>query len=366
MDVSSPPVSRTSVPPRRRRGTVRKKAEQFEPGPPARVRRGLATLAGGLAALSAGLLWLDGSPLLIRLLLVGIGVVASYRGARALSKALIGPSFDLSVWLAGAWLVALLVAAVLAPVLPLGEHVDTAATLAVPGMSPPDLFSDHPLGTNAFGLDELARALYGARASLMVAGLAVVLGLVIGGVIGLVAGYLGGATDWVVGVLTTTVLAFPPLILLLTLATVLRPSILSIAVALSVLALPTVVRLSRANTMMYAEREFVTAARSLGASRRTVIFRELLPNVLLPVASYGMVLVAVLIVAEAGLSFLGLGIQPPAPTWGNMIAEAQNGVMERSPHILLVPATFLFLTVLSLNILGEVARRRFAPRESRL
>lgn len=326
---------------------------------------GLGLLGCAVVLVVVGLLGVSGSGF-VSALLVALGLGSAYRGARSVGRALRGPRFNLATWCAGLWLVVLVAAAALAPVLPIGEYKDTTKTLNARGMAVPRLFSAHPLGTNNFGLDELARALYGARASLTVAVLAVVLGIVIGGTIGLVSGYLQGGTDWSIGVLTTTVLAFPPLILLIALSTLLRPSIRNIAIALAVLAIPTVVRLSRANTMAYAERDFVTAARSLGATRRTVIFRELMPNVLLPVASYGLVLVAVLIVAEAALSFLGLGIQPPDPSWGNMIAEGQNGVMERSPHIVLVPAMFLFLTVLSLNLVGEVLRRRYSRSESKL
>jgi peptide/nickel transport system permease protein len=126
------------------------------------------------------------------------------------------------------------------------------------------------------------------------------------------------------------------------------------------------VRLARANTITFARREFVLAARAMGATRLRLLARELLPNVALPVISLAVVMVSVLIVAESSLSFLGLGISPPQPTWGNMIAEGQNGVMEAHPMIVVIPGVCLFLTVFGLNLLGERAQKRWDPRSVKL
>jgi peptide/nickel transport system permease protein len=298
------------------------------------------------------------------LVLGGLGVALS--GLSRVAHGLRGRPTDVVFGLAMTWLVVLVLAAVLAPVLPLGNHADAAGALGEPIYQPPSLLSEHPLGTNNYGLDMLARTVYGARTSLVVATVAVLLGACIGGLVGLTAGFFRGALDSVVGVLANALLAVPPLILLVALGTVLDPGVRNIALALSLLTIPSFVRLTRANTIAFAQREFVLAARALGATRARLMLRELLPNVVLPVLSLAVVLVSMLIVAEASLSFLGLGIQPPAPTWGNMIAEGQAGVMEQRPFIVVVPGVCLFLTVFAFNLLGERAQKRWDPRSAKL
>jgi peptide/nickel transport system permease protein len=182
---------------------------------------------------------------------------------------------------------------------------------------------------------------------------------VLGGTFGLISGYLRGWTDSLVGIVTNVLLAFPPLVLLLALAAVLPRTARNQALTLSILVIPVNVRLARASTLAFSQREFVLAAKAIGAKRRRIMVSELLPNVLVPLLSYAFIVLAVLIVAEASLSFLGLGIPQPAPTWGNMIAEGRNGVFEQYPHLVFVPATALFLTVLSFNLVGERLRLRF-------
>jgi peptide/nickel transport system permease protein len=241
------------------------------------------------------------------------------------------------------------------------------------GNQQPDLFSSHPLGTNNLALDILARSIYGARVSLLTAAFAVTVSLIVGGAIGMLAGYHRGWFDAGVGLITDTVLAFPALVLLLALATVFgKPhevpeAILKSGVSLAIVGLPTMVRLSRANTLTFAQREFVLSARSMGAGSTRIVFRELLPNVLLTLVSFGLVLMAVLIVAEGSLSFLGLGLQPPHPSWGNMIAEGQDSnVLKGQPWVPIVPGVFMFITLLCFNRVGEKARRAWDPRDLKL
>lgn len=264
------------------------------------------------------------------------------------------------------WLGLVLGAAALAPWLPLGNHDDAVAGLSSPIFAAPALGSEHPLGTNNYGLDVLSRAVHGARTSIAVALMAVLIGTVVGGGVGMIAGFVRGTTDRVVGVLANALLAVPPLILLIALGTVLDPSVRSIAFALSLLTIPSMVRLARANTITVAEREYVLAARALGAGRLRLLRRDVLPNVVLPVLSMAVVMISMLVVAEASLSFLGLGIEQPAPTWGNMISEGQDGVMQEHPFIVVVPGVCLFLTVFSFNLLGEKAQQRWDPRSAKL
>lgn len=298
------------------------------------------------------------------LLVIGLGVL--YAGASRLAWAVRGQRVDLLVWLCATWLILICVGAALAPWLPLGEHVDVSASLLEPTYSRPELLSAHPLGTNNFGLDLFARSVYGARTSLTIALLAVAVGTLVGGAIGVIAGYFRSGVDSVVGIFTNALLAVPPLILLIALATFLKPSIRNMALALALLTIPSMIRLARANTIAFAQREFVSAARLIGASRLRIMVRELVPNVLPPVMSMAVVLISVMIVAEASLSFLGLGIQQPEPTWGNMISEGEGGVMEQHPQIVLVPGAFLFLTVFAFNLLGERAQQRWDPRSAKL
>ena len=280
--------------------------------------------------------------------LIGLGLWQIVSGANRLL-----PQTDVVMWVAAGWLALILLSAILAPLLPLGEHEAVSKTLLIPGYLSPDLWSSHPLGTNVFGLDQLARVIYGARISLVTGICAATIGFVVGGLIGLAAGFLGGFTDRSVSVFTDAILAFPGVILLIALASALPRGVGSSIIGLSILAIPTNVRLARANTMALKQRDHVTAARVLGARRSRIMFKEILPSVVIAMLAYIFIVVAVLIVAEASLSFLGLGVQQPTPTWGNMIAEGDAGVFEDHPSIVLVPGIAIFLTVLCLNLLGE-------------
>ena len=327
--------------------------------------RGLIGLVVG-ALLLVLALTLPVSPSL-RLALVIATVIALYLGVDRLLWAARRRRTDLLVFLCAVWVVGLGLAALLAPLLPLGEASDVAKTLVDPTYVPPFTDAKYPLGTNGSGLDMLARVIYGARASMVISLGAVLTGLVVGGVIGIVAGFYRGGIDSVIGVVTNAVLAVPPLILLVVLASVLEPKIRNMTFALALLTIPTMVRLARANTIAFSQRGFVLAAHAIGASRIRIMLRELLPNVLPPMLSLAVVVISVLIVAEASLSFLGLGIPPPEPTWGNMISEAQAGnTMTEHPFVLLVPGTFLFLTVFAFNLLGERAQKRWDPRGGKL
>ena len=290
-----------------------------------------------------------------------------------IAKTIKGEGFDTGLNLCFLWIFAIVFGAIFADLLPLAEHQDTTKTISVPGNARPDLFTEHPLGTNNFSLDLFARSVYGARVSLLTATFAVMLSLIIGGTIGMLAGYFRGWLDVVVGLLTDSVLAFPALILLIAIITVLgRPdqmgeAIVKVGVGLAVVSIPTMTRLSRANTLVFAQREFVLSARSMGARNFRIIFREIMPNVALPLLSYAFIVVAVLIVAEGSLSFLGLGLKPPKPTWGNMIAEGQQAnVLKQYPHIPMVPGVVMFLTVYSFNRVGEWARSKWDPREAKV
>ncbi|MFE6508397.1 ABC transporter permease [Nocardioides sp. NPDC057767] len=331
--------------------------------------RRLAALGAGLVAAGLALLvlgWTAPLPLFAKAALFVAGIVVLPQGLGRVVWAVHGTRPDILFWLCSGWLILLTVGALLAPVLPLGEHIDVVKALDAPIYQPPRLLSEYPLGTNNYGLDMLARSIYGARTSLVIALAAVAIGTVLGGSLGVIAGFLRSGVDSAVGIFTNAMLAVPPLVMLIALATVLEPKTRNIAFALALLTIPSMIRLARANTIAFAQREFVLAARAMGATNLRIMWRELVPNVVLPVFSMMVVMISVLIVAEASLSFLGFGVQAPAPTWGNMIAEAEGGTMEEYPHIVLVPGAFLFLTVFSFNLLGEKAQKRWDPRSAKL
>lgn len=294
-----------------------------------------------------------------------IGATAAIMGVGAIVDRVTQRRNDVLLGFCVVWMVIVILAAILADVLPFAESLDQSKSFTELPRLRPDLFSNHPLGTDKQALDELGGVVYGTRVSLQVGFIAAAIGMLVGGLIGTIAGYFRGATDGVISLLTDALLAFPALILLLAIVSALDPSVTNISLVLATLSIPTYVRLARANTMVYAQREFVLAARSVGATHWRIIVRELAPNVIRPLLAYSMIIVAVLIVAEASLSFLGVGIQPPTPTWGNMISAGQTE-LEDTPHLVFVPGTVMFITVLALNRIGDWARTRWDPRQSKL
>lgn len=332
---------------------------------PGRPRALAGLLPVGIAVIWFALAGLGDQGAQVQAPVVALGVVACWFGIDAALAIAFGRAVETGVWLSAAWVAAVVLAAVFADLLPLGEAEDISKTLTTPTRLRPDLFSSHPLGTDVQGLDILGGVIYGARVSLQVGVLAVAIGTVIGGLIGVAAGYFGGRLDAAVGLATDSMLAFPPLILLLAVVSAVDPGVVVIAASLAVLGIPTYVRLARANTLAFAQREFVMAARAIGARPSRIIMRELVPNVIRPLLSYSFIIIAVLIVAEASLSFLGVGIQRPTPTWGNMISAGQ-GEIQTTPHLVFVPGGVMFLTVFALNRLGDKARQVFDPKESAL
>jgi peptide/nickel transport system permease protein len=263
-------------------------------------------------------------------------------------------------WVAWTWLGAVVLAALLAPVLPLWDPAVPDYANVFGGITP-----QHWLGGDTLGRDTFSRVVYGARASLLVGICAVGLGAVVGGTLGMLAGYFRGRTERVLTWIADVVLAFPGLVLIIAIVAVLGASLTNLIAGLAILSVPTFIRLSRATTLVVAQREFVQAARAYGCRPLRIIAREIAPNVVLPVAAYAFIMVGVFIVVEGSLSFLGLGIPPPTPSWGGMIAAGRAELL-RFPHIALFPAAVMFLTVLSINYIGERTRRQFEVKESNL
>ena len=225
--------------------------------------------------------------------------------------------------------------------------------------------AEHLLGTDNLGRDMLSRLLHGARFSLSVGLLAPMISLLIGGSLGMLAGYFRGRFETLTTGSADVLLAFPPLVFALAVTAYLGQSIQNIVLVLGVLGIPAFTRVARAVTLSLSEREFVVAARALGATHSRILMRELLPNVALPLLAFFLLGVAVNIVAEGALSFLGLGVPPPAPSWGSMIGEGRES-LDIAPRLAFLPAGFLFVTVLSFNLVGDTLRSLTDPRPGAL
>lgn len=263
-------------------------------------------------------------------------------------------------WVSVGWLATITILAITANWLPFEDPTRTGLGVARSGPS-----AHHLLGLDTLGRDMLSRTVHGARVSLVVGFASIAAGLLIGGTIGLLAGYYRGRFEAVAMGTMDVLLAFPALVLGLTLVSFLGPNLRTVTLAIAILSIAPIARVIRAGTLTFAEREFVLAARTLGAKNRRIIAREILPNVVPAALSFALVFVAVAIVAEGALAFLGLSVPAPTPTWGSMINEGRT-VLEDAPHISFVPSGAMFLTVLSLNFVGDSLRARFEIREGKL
>jgi ABC-type dipeptide/oligopeptide/nickel transport system permease subunit len=223
----------------------------------------------------------------------------------------------------------------------------------------PDL--SHPFGTDAFGRDVLCRVLHGARFSLQVGVISRLLALVLGTCLGLIAGYFGGKVDQTVMRLADITLAYPGLLLLIAVMAAVGPSKTALFVALGIVGWAGVARLVRAQVLSLKEREFVLAIRSLGATDAAVMARHLLPNVLTPILVIFSMGLGASIMAESSLSFLGLGAQPPQPSWGSMISSGLD-YLRVAPWLSLAPGLVVTTTVLGFNLLGDALRDLYDPR----
>jgi len=263
-------------------------------------------------------------------------------------------------WVSIGWLGLITLVAILASVLPIPSYRRTGLGLRLTGPN-----SHHLLGLDDLGRDILSRTIYGARVSLIVGFASIGLGLLIGGGIGVIAGYYRGRVESSLMAVMDILLAFPSLVLALSLVTALGQNLRDVVIAIGILAIAPIARIIRASTLTFAQREFVLAARSLGAKNGRIILREILPNVLPPAASFALLGVAVAIVGEGALAFLGLSVPPPTPSWGSSIAAGQT-VLQQDVWVAMVPAIAMLLTVLSLNLAGDAVRKRFEVKEGAL
>lgn len=231
----------------------------------------------------------------------------------------------------------------------------------------PDLFNmmaapgwPHLLGTDELGRDLLTRTLYGGRVSLVVGVFAMLIAVTLGTLIGSFSGYFGGIVDNILMRFTDFALAFPRIFVLILLAILLRPGITTVVLVIGLLAWMPVARLVRGSFLEIKNQQFIEAAQAVGAGNTRIMFRHILPNALGPIIVAASLGVADAIISESGLSFLGLGIQPPTATWGNMLKNALTQIFD-APWTAIVPGFMIFLTVLSINYIGDGLRDAFDP-----
>jgi peptide/nickel transport system permease protein len=271
-----------------------------------------------------------------------------------------GRRLGMLFWAAVGWMVFVFAVAIFAGWLPIPDPT----TMDMLERRQP--FSmQHWLGTDGLGRDEVSRLIYGARISLTVGLCAPVIGLTLGGALGMLAGYFRGRFESTVVGGMDVLLAFPPLILVLAIIAFLGQSIFNLTCILGILGIPAFMRVARAATLTLTRREFVIAAEALGATHARILLRELLPNVILPLFAFFLLGVAVTIVVEGSLSFLGLGVPPPISSWGSMIGEGRES-LDVAPRLAFLPAVVMFLTVLSFNLVGDTLRALTDPRQGAL
>lgn len=241
----------------------------------------------------------------------------------------------------------------LAPYSPTEQHL-------LDRLHPPSV--EYPLGTDQLGRDMLSRLMFGARVSMRIAIVVVSITLVIGTVVGVTAGYVGGLVDQVLMRLVDLLLAFPGILLALVIAGILGPSLTNIMIALAAVGWTQYARVIRGSTLSIKEAEFIRAAQLMGVSRHKIVVRHVLPNVISPVVVLATIDLAYVILATAGLSFLGLGAQPPTAEWGTMLSSGRN-FLRNAWWIANSPGVAIMLTVLAFNILGDSLRDTLDPQE---
>ncbi len=268
-------------------------------------------------------------------------------GRTARRRRLALPGWSLRIGLAGIFIVA-----ALAAFAPLIAPYDPTALGLAQGLTPPS--AAHWFGTDQLGRDILTRVLYAARIDLQIGTIGVIIPLIMGAVVGLFAGYYGGWADVVLGRIVDVVTAFPFIVLVLAIVAMLGPGLRNFYIAISLVSWVAYARLVRGEALSIRERGYILAARSLGYSDARIMFRHLLPNVIVPALVFGMSDFVLDILAGASLGFFGLGVQPPTPEWGVMIAEGRNFIVT-APWVVIFPGMAIIVTSFFVSLIGDSA-----------
>ena len=258
--------------------------------------------------------------------------------------------------LGGLLLLLYIVTALLAPVLYPGNP---SAPNLLKSLEPPSL--KEPLGTDELGRSILGRIIYGSRVSLLIALGAVSVGLLLGVPLGLVSGYYGGKSDFMIQRVTDTMLAFPGFLLALALVAVLGVGLKNAMISVGIGMIPLYIRLVRGCVLSVREEVYVEAAKAVGTRDRVILFRHILPNVMVPITVQTSLMMGMAILFAAGLGFFGIGVQPPTPEWGTMLGSGRAYIFN-APHVATFPGIAIFLAVLSFNLLGDGLRDALDPR----
>ncbi len=265
-------------------------------------------------------------------------------------------------WIALGWVGLVVMLAIIADLLPLPSpnFQNYSAINASPSLH-------HLLGTDDLGRDLLSRLIFGSRVSLVVGFGAVAIGMLIGGTLGLISGYKGGRLDISLNAGAFVLLAFPAIVAVIAVVAFWGQTLPKITIIIGVATIPLLYRVVRASSLSFANRDFVIAAKTLGAGSTRIVFREILPNVVPVAVTFGLITIAGVIVIEGSLAFLGLSVPLPSPSWGNMISEgASNNNLNTNPYIMMWPVLAMFLLLLSINLIGDRLRQRFDIREGLL
>lgn len=254
-------------------------------------------------------------------------------------------------------LLTFVILAICAPLLNLSDPIKTdprnkAAAIGTAG---------HLLGTDQVGRDILSRIIWGARTTLMLGVTAAAISTIAGLIFGLIAGYFGGWVDSLIMRIVDVMFAFPSLLLAIVIVAILGPNLRNALLAIAVLGIPFYIRLVRAEVLTLRAADFVSAAKTIGTPNRLILARHLLPNIISPIIVTSSIHIGGLILEAGGLSFLGLGAQPPSPEWGAMVASGRNQLL-LAPHVVLVPSAAIFIVVLAFNLLGDGLRDALDPK----
>lgn len=282
----------------------------------------------------------------------GLPVVPDFTTPRAAVRWFLKPTAIFSIAVLGLFV---LLAAVGGHVAPYGKNEPTTSYFASPSL-------DFPLGTDNLGRDMLSRTIYGAQVSLQVGLLAMLIGTFSGAIVGVLTGYFGGPADFIGQRFVDILMSLPGILLALVIAAGMGASLFNVSLAIGIAILPTSARIARASTLSVRARPFVEAARSSGAGDVRIMVRHIMPNVTAPLLVIASLQLGFAILAEASLSFLGLGIPLGTPSWGNMLSGSALLYMQRAPWMGIAPGVALTLVIMATNLLGDTLRDVFDPR----